>query len=98
MLKRNQYKQITSGAGNGSATEAKQDAQITIATNTLNYLATQNRFNNGLTTTSFSAATIVLLNTAIQLFINANPTRRIQNLSHSQNGTTTFNALLIHSL
>jgi len=155
MIKRTQYSKITSGASNGTATEAKQDQQITLqqalnlatakeakqdqqitlqqALNlatakeakqdqqiglqqstemllnsylnnidstliqTQNFLTTTSRFNNGLTTTSFTATSIVLLNTAIQLFINANPLRTFKAITHATQGTNS-NALLIHSL
>jgi len=72
--------------------------QIIINTS-LNNILLENtfRFNNGLTSTSFTAGTLVLLNTGIQTFINANPNRRFKTISTTQLGAA-FNGILIHSL
>lgn len=77
------------------ATAANQVTANTTLSNIL--LENTFRFNNGLTSTSFTAGTLVLLNTAIQTFINANPTRRFKTISTTQLGAA-FNGILIHSL
>jgi UDP-N-acetylmuramoylalanine-D-glutamate ligase len=46
---------------------------------------------------SFTASTLALLNTTIQTYFTANPTRKFVSITQTQNSTTTFNAILITS-